>query len=242
VARNGKQALAMLRPQQVGANYNLVLMDCQMPEMDGYEATRCIRNGHAGDRQRTIPIIAMTANAMAGDREKCLQCGMDDYIAKPLEPALLQEKLQHWLQGHAAAATPIGNNMQPNTTNDNAVWNSKAALAMVKHKQERLRILLESFISHTPADLDNLQLAVQQRDLRMVRHLAHHIKGSAGQMKASVLEQACCQLEQAAKEENLAQMERLQQALQQAARDVQIRFNDWLKAHTDDRPQQPMSL
>ena len=81
--------------------YALILMDCQMPVMDGFEATHVIRKMHetGGDRTawRHIPIIAMTANAMKGDRERCLQAGMDDYMSKPVPPELLLKKLQHWI-------------------------------------------------------------------------------------------------------------------------------------------------
>jgi len=72
-------------------------MDCQMPEMDGYEATEKIREGHTGEKNKQIAIIALTANAMQGDREKCLKAGMDDYLTKPIDPESLLEKLQHWL-------------------------------------------------------------------------------------------------------------------------------------------------
>lgn len=91
-AENGKQAIECLR----NGKYDIVLMDCQMPELDGYEATQQIRAGEAGD-QADIPIIAMTANAMSGDKEKCLAAGMNDYIAKPINPDQLESSLAHWL-------------------------------------------------------------------------------------------------------------------------------------------------
>jgi CheY-like chemotaxis protein len=74
-----------------------VLMDVQMPEMDGYEATRHIRDPHSGVLNKQVPIIAMTAHAMQGDREKCLQAGMNDYVAKPVSPQALAETLSTWL-------------------------------------------------------------------------------------------------------------------------------------------------
>ncbi len=93
IAENGRLALHRLAEKP----FHLILMDCQMPEMDGFEATRQIRmeERRAGGHQH-IPIIALTANAMAEDREKCLQVGMDDYLAKPIKPELLYEKLLYW--------------------------------------------------------------------------------------------------------------------------------------------------
>ena len=76
-----------------------------MPVMDGYQTTESIRRGDAGEHYKSIPIIAMTANAMEGDRQKCLLAGMDDYIAKPIEPVLLEKKLYQWLVPTAEQAT-----------------------------------------------------------------------------------------------------------------------------------------
>lgn len=95
VAQNGKEALSMLEKQ----SYSLVFMDCQMPEMDGFEATQLIRiqEKEAGQLVDKNVIIAMTANAMQGDRERCLAAGMDDYIAKPVTPEVIRDVLEHWI-------------------------------------------------------------------------------------------------------------------------------------------------
>jgi signal transduction histidine kinase/ActR/RegA family two-component response regulator len=98
VAANGLEALAALRI----IPYDLVLMDCQMPEMDGFEAARQVRDPQSAIRNRDVPIIAMTANAMKGDREKCLTAGMDDYLSKPVHPAALAAMLERWLGGQTA--------------------------------------------------------------------------------------------------------------------------------------------
>lgn len=96
IANNGKEAIQILK-ESVTDPYDLVLMDCQMPEMDGYEATRAIRNGSAGENYNQIPIVALTANAMKGDKQKCLGAGMDDYLSKPINPARLEAKLAYYL-------------------------------------------------------------------------------------------------------------------------------------------------
>ena len=98
VASNGVDCLSKLKQATPDGSYDVVLMDCQMPEMDGYEASRQIRAGYAGKSNQGIPIIAMTANAMADDRQKCLDAGMNDYLAKPIEPNLLLIKLIRWLK------------------------------------------------------------------------------------------------------------------------------------------------
>jgi PAS domain S-box-containing protein len=97
VAGNGVEAIAALRNAPEESPYHLILMDCQMPEMDGYDATRAIRKGKSGDEYRSINIVAMTANAMKGDREKCLEAGMDDYLTKPIDKDELEKMLSKWL-------------------------------------------------------------------------------------------------------------------------------------------------
>ena len=97
IAANGEEVIQNLLNTTRETKYTAILMDCQMPEMDGYEASQAVRNGKAGELYKDIPIIAMTANAMVGDKDKCLEAGMDDYISKPIKPEVLFERLLQWL-------------------------------------------------------------------------------------------------------------------------------------------------
>lgn len=96
-AKNGQDAIALIKEINTTSHLDLILMDCQMPVMNGFEATKCIRKGEAGETAANTPIIAMTAGAMAGDKDSCIQAGMDDFIAKPIEPALFEAKVLNWL-------------------------------------------------------------------------------------------------------------------------------------------------
>lgn len=91
---NGEEAVARLKQPH---EFSLVLMDCQMPVMDGYEATQAIRELELANALQRLPVVAMTANAMEGDKDKCLHAGMDDYVAKPVKQDALKQVLSHWL-------------------------------------------------------------------------------------------------------------------------------------------------
>jgi len=107
IASDGQEALNMLS-SAVGQPFNLILMDCQMPIMDGYTATTQIRNGAASLQYQSIPIIALTANAMKNDRDKCIAAGMSDYLSKPVDTDALATMLQKWLveNSHEAPKRP----------------------------------------------------------------------------------------------------------------------------------------
>jgi CheY-like chemotaxis protein len=92
VTSNGREAITALQNMR----YDIILMDCQMPEMDGFEATRRIRQGESGRRYTNVPIIAMTAHAMKGDKELCLEAGMNDYLAKPVKSEELSKLIAQW--------------------------------------------------------------------------------------------------------------------------------------------------
>ncbi len=103
IAGNGLEAIESLKSAPNDAPYTVVLMDCQMPEMDGYETTRCIRSGVVSEAYRKVPIIAMTANAMQGDKEKCFAAGMNAYLSKPLDTSSMLETFKEWIGVDAQA-------------------------------------------------------------------------------------------------------------------------------------------
>ncbi|MCD6364281.1 MAG: response regulator, partial [Planctomycetes bacterium] len=139
-------------------DYDLVLMDCQMPEMDGYEATRMIRDPGTPVRNHDIPIIAMTANAMKGDREKCLAAGMDDYVAKPLDPRILAEAIERNLPQEANEQSPSvsqGDASQP----DQSTIGSPESIRSEYADDPDLAEILDEFVAGLPETLSAMREA-----------------------------------------------------------------------------------
>lgn len=191
IAANGREALEALRRR----SYGLVLMDVQMPELDGYTAARRIRSADSGVLNPRIPIIAMTAHAMQGERERCLAAGMDDYIAKPVTPQSLAEVLRRWLPlpGKPAGFAPAA------AFEDPRVWDRNAMLERLLGDGELARAVLESFLEELPADLAELAAAVGTGDLPRTARQAHTVKGVAANVHAMQLSQAAARLEEAAR-------------------------------------------
>lgn len=171
VAGTGKQALAAVASH----TFDVVLMDVQMPEMDGLEATAAIRAEEERTGARHMPIIAMTAHAMKGDRERCLEAGMDDYISKPIRARQLFERI--------AAAVEAGSSMkeapQANLAGDASAgldWNK--ALETVNGDQDLLRDVISAFLEETPAQLSTIAQAIEQGDCTRLGRAAHTVRGA----------------------------------------------------------------
>lgn len=189
---NGIEAIRALESAPYNQSYSLVLMDCQMPEMDGYEATRQIRKDASGRRNSNIPIIAMTANAMKGDREKCLESGMNDYLTKPVDTEELAGKLSEWLGAKGAG---VITEELADSSAEGVVWDDEAALARFAGKPERLLSIVNSFVEHIPAKVDVLQEAILKGDALAVAEVAHYIKGSVVNLNAVGLQRITEELE-----------------------------------------------
>ncbi|WP_158267156.1 hybrid sensor histidine kinase/response regulator [Chitinophaga niastensis] len=168
VVNNGKEVLQALDKQ----HYDLVLMDIQMPEMDGYTAVQMIRN----DRHSTIPVIAMTAHAMAGEREKCLQIGMNEYISKPI----VEDELYRMIQVYTGKLTPRelpathAHHLHENGTQQ--LINMQYLHDLSKGDSAFEKNMLEQFITQLPEELSLLKKAVVAEDIAAIRATAHNLK------------------------------------------------------------------
>lgn len=211
VVENGQEALAALAK----VSYSMVLMDCQMPLLDGLEATRLIRQREASASPlhpspltpyplpltpRHIPIIALTANAMSGDRDLCLAAGMDDYLTKPVRKENLKGALDRWIplsihppDGHAEGAEP--NTAGTDAETLPAVFDVAPMLRNIGGDTDLLEQLVELFIQRHQAMLEAIKAALANKDQDAVEQAAHTLKGTAANLCASEVVQYAGQLE-----------------------------------------------
>ncbi len=197
IANNGQEALDLLREAQAqGVPFDLVLMDCQMPVLDGYETTRQIRQWEAEKGLKAVTVIAMTAYAMSGDREKCLAAGMDDYLSKPIQLEVLQTKLNDWLRPspHALAA----DSARPM---DSLIWDAAALAKLVRQKEDRMQRLLISFLAGLDAVEREIIQALHRRDWLLAARQVHSLKGSAANLGARALPAFLAELEEKLRQE-----------------------------------------
>ena len=203
---NGKEALAALACE----HFDLVLMDVQMPEMDGLEATAAIRKLE-NQSGRHIPIVAMTAHAMKGDRERCLDAGMDDYLAKPVDAKALMEVLHRWspdasqdrleqtrqsdqtrFQDAMTNQSALTNKRLPPATD---IFDVEGLRARVEGDLELFEEMIELYLSSSPLLLTEIESAVASRDGEKINRAAHTLKGVLKNMCASTCADAAWELE-----------------------------------------------
>ncbi|MGE3937231.1 MAG: response regulator [Nitrospirales bacterium] len=255
LAGNGLEALEALSRMA----YDLILMDCQMPEMDGYEATQAIRRGetsnigreHRGDLSHPVssqlsharvrmPIIAMTANAMQGDKEKCLKAGMDDYISKPLKMDELEEKLARWIPDESHDCQDSHPTINRNDAellagmNHPAVPEATMKPAPVSHAEERgildkqlltdweamggngfISKLVHQFVRDAILCVEQLETGIQTGNTDILREAAHGLKGMAHNMGLSALARVAGEMEKMGRDHNTDSVGLLFQEAQQ---------------------------
>ena len=225
---NGLEALRAVETMIVaGRTYGLILMDCQMPEMDGFEATRAIRKAEISSGRR-IPIIAMTANAMEGDRENCLAAGMDDYISKPVSLELLRSVLERWMpsapsipEGRkgatSAVVSPLRQVRIPEQTTETPPAQASGAINRLPPPLdatalEALRALqteddphflsglIDIYLNDTASLIRTMHQAIEQGDTTALRYASHRMKGSSANFGARELASYCSKIESLARD------------------------------------------
>ena len=197
---NGQEAVKALEI----IPYDIVLMDCQMPEMDGYEASGEIRNPESKVLNHNVPVIAMTASAMKGDREKCLEAGMDDYLSKPVKPQELIDTIEKWLTEPDVS--------QPDKTIQETkpveeVFEKADLIDRLMGDEELAKEILEGFMEDVPLKVAALKKAIDDSDAESVRQEAHSLKGASANVGAPVLREVAYQIEVAGKENDLEKAE-----------------------------------
>jgi signal transduction histidine kinase/CheY-like chemotaxis protein len=198
VAANGLEAVQALSR----IPYSAVLMDVQMPEMDGYEATKEIRRREESEKGRHTPIIAMTANAMQGDRERALEEGMDDYVSKPVKPEELGAVLERWLSRDEEEEKPV-TTPALESSDTSATLNVSVNYSMLESLRELqeegepdiLAELIGLFIADAPNQLKTLKEAAERGDASFIERTAHTLKGSCGSLGAVRMAAICAELE-----------------------------------------------
>jgi HPt (histidine-containing phosphotransfer) domain-containing protein len=167
-------------------------MDCEMPVMDGFEATRRIR-----DLNPAIPIIALTADAMSGDRGRCLSQGMNDYLAKPVDLERLAEIVDKWLPV-SGACEDAQSGEDPTDKLVDAIFDPESLLRRLMGDRQLARIIVNGFLNDVPCQLNNLRKRLAEADAPGVRLQAHALKGAAATVSAASLRAAALEMEQTA--------------------------------------------
>jgi signal transduction histidine kinase/DNA-binding response OmpR family regulator len=226
---NGQEAIEALET----TFYDLIFMDIQMPEMDGLEATRIIRNREEklkadgvissaepsapgfqhSSRLERIPIVAMTAHAMEEHRKQCLDAGMDDYVPKPVEPHDLAEAINRQLSGSVHVAPPESS--VETAPIETEVFERAVLLERLSGNEELLGEILDVFMGDIPDQLAHLRQALDEDDAQLVQHMGHRIKGASANIQAQAMREVAFEIEKAGKDGHLKIVLPLVQRLEQ---------------------------
>ncbi len=214
VAENGHEVVSALEK----TTYDLILMDCQMPGLDGLAATRVIRDAESrrraeGDPVRRIPIIALTAHAIQGDREQCLQAGMDDYLTKPFGMEEVEAILGRWVFGGASSAVPhaqpqapsvVANEPSGDASLDRKVWEGIEHLQRPDRPDVLTRVL-GAYLEDSQQMMERLHKALEDGDAQELFQIAHRMKSSSANVGAKRLSTHCHELEAVSRKQDLNQ-------------------------------------
>ena len=214
IVDSGFEALRRLEHER----FDLVLMDCQMPGLDGYETTALIRSRDVAVLQHDIPIVAMTANALEGDRDKCLEAGMNDYLSKPIEVTRLVLMLEKWLSlknsGEYFKKPALQVEESSLQVAEIPVFDEVDYVRRNLGDRELAQDVMNMFVSSTPGYLSDLQKQLDTRNAVGVRMQAHTVKGACATIGAELMRMTAQRVEQLSKAGELAAAEEVAERLQ----------------------------
>ena len=214
VAHTGRRALEALRKKR----FDVILMDIQMPEMDGIEATRAIRADQSGDFDPQIPIVALTAHALKGDRETFLRAGMNEYLSKPVSPADLETTLIRAMDGQGGSDCGQAAPEEASPLDDALSWSE--LLLKARGNTGFLMKLFGAFVAEQPTNLEAMREALALSNLDQLAFMAHSLKGASATMCAPILRETCHDLERAAKDFDIEQAHAAFTVMETAMADV----------------------
>ncbi|TVR13258.1 MAG: PAS domain S-box protein [Planctomycetota bacterium] len=216
--RNGTEALQVLSQQE----YDAVLMDVHMPEMDGITACRSIRAGHSCVRNKDVLIIAMTARLGEGDRESCIACGMQDYVSKPLMPDELQAKLRHWFARSQSSELP--SEVDRRRSYPDTIWDHADLSTRMLGNEAAVRRIMHGYAQQWPQQLSKVQQALAAGEYTQAHDLLHRMHGTALTVSAFRLAGLLAQAETAAAERRPQALDELLVAISAAGEDLRKAF------------------
>jgi CheY-like chemotaxis protein len=225
LVENGRQALEAFNPD----TFDAILMDVQMPEMDGFEATREIRKREAASGSRGhMPIIAMTAYATEGDRERCLEAGMDDYVSKPISASKLFKAIEALVPPAPEEETPVSAGPAPEAQKSVSL-NADGLIRSFENDQQLFQELVEIFLSDSPQMLNTLRDSLKSTDAKTFKRTAHSLKGMLRNFQAESAAETAFELEQLGEQAKLDDADRIVDSLASQLDDVAEKLKQVVK-------------
>lgn len=230
IAENGQEAIDALKKK----SYHLIFMDCQMPKMDGYEATRRIRKATDLTSSPNIPIIALTAYVMKEDKERCLNVGMNDYISKPIAPEKVSQAIDKWLDNSSHIDTIINKNDQLNISHSEDPIIDEEELMLLSMNDMNIAVLaMENCLTFSEGMFKELEAAFAENNLKQMHILAHTLKSSFAQIGGIAAKQVALHMELAGENGNYDDMKTYMPAFRQAFKLLKTEMKRWLAKQKD---------